>query len=270
MAFLLVLFVVGLLAGLGVMRADGLASRRLLLAFLLPCGLLCGLMIASVVGAWQAGRSGLGLLLVAMLVAYTAAGNSWVANQLARQVEGRYLATDPLEAGTFDAVILLGGSTAIAPSGRAAVSLSGDRVVLAARMYHAGKAKMIVCTGTTAGPDGAADGELEASREVLQSLGVPADKILQVPSRSTEEDIAGAAELLKEKQWKSVGLITSAWHMRRAIQLAESAELNLTPLPADFLSHDSPFQWRDIVPSPTALTITQRMIKEMLASEVSK
>ncbi|MCA9210216.1 MAG: YdcF family protein, partial [Planctomycetales bacterium] len=225
LAFLLVLFVVGLLAGLGVMRADGLASRRLLLAFLLPCGLLWGLMIASVIGAWQAGRSGLGLLLVAMLVAYTAAGNSWVANQLARQVEGRYLATDPLEAGTFDAVILLGGSTAIAPSGRAAVSLSGDRVVLAARMYHAGKAKMIVCTGTTAGPDGAADGELEASREVLQSLGVPADKILQVPSRSTEEDIAGAAELLKEKQWKSVGLITSAWHMRRAIQLAESAEL---------------------------------------------
>ena len=62
------------------------------------------------------------------------------------------------------------------------------------------------------------------------------------------------------------GLITSAWHMKRAQRLARLNGLQLEPLPADF--HTPPVirpTVKDFVPSSTASDTIRRALKEYMA-----
>jgi uncharacterized SAM-binding protein YcdF (DUF218 family) len=140
---------------------------------------------------------------------------------------------------------------------------AGDRVWHAARLYRAGKAPLIVLSGGTVNP-----GEMPeavAMRQFLGDLGVPASALLlESRSQTTTENAADTARLLQQRGIRTVLLVTSALHMRRARGLFERAGLQVIPAPTDYeVVHRS---WRvlDVVPDTEALDGSARAIKEIV------
>ena len=110
-----------------------------------------------------------------------------------------------------DAIVLLGGGMSSATNACPYPNLcaAADRAWHAARIFKAGKAPLIVVSGS--GCD---------CTEVpfLQDLGVPREAIrAETESRNTEENAKFVADLLKDLDHPKVLLVTSAWHMRRAL-----------------------------------------------------
>jgi uncharacterized SAM-binding protein YcdF (DUF218 family) len=102
----------------------------------------------------------------------------------------------------------------------AALVLSGDvdflRMRRAAALYNNGGVQWIVLTGAGIGGDDARVMRLLALR-----LGIPdAALLLEISSRSTWENLTGAAPLIRTRGWRRVALITSASHMGRAERVA--------------------------------------------------
>ena len=74
--------------------------------------------------------------------------------------------------------------------------------------------------------------EAEAMRRFLNDLGVP-DRAIVSEDRSlnTIQNIERVREMVKNKR---VTLVTSAFHMRRAMRIAQRAGLDAAPFPTDF------------------------------------
>ncbi len=86
------------------------------------------------------------------------------------------------------------------------------------------------------------------ARQVLRELGVPAESIRKIGGRNTFEEMRHLRDLLGPEE--RVGLITSGWHMPRAMRLARAAGLHVEPLPAGFAA--GPVDFNLLAPIPTA------------------
>ena len=119
-----------------------------------------------------------------------------------------------------DCIIVLGGVLGDAEYPRVDIELSEavDRVYQSARLFRTGKGRnIIVAAGNQ---PWAADREPEAGliRNLLVEWGVPAASIrLDTSSRNTRENAVNGAALIREARCKSNLLVTSAWHMPRAV-----------------------------------------------------
>ena len=78
---------------------------------------------------------------------FSAAGNRFIANQMAAALEADYLTVDPMKEAQIDAVIVLGGGGGPGANGRLQGNGSGDRLILAAQLYHQKIARKFICTG---------------------------------------------------------------------------------------------------------------------------
>ncbi len=95
---------------------------------------------------------------------------------------------------------------------------STDRVYQAAKLYRAGKAKtVIVAAGNQPWNEGRVP-EAQLIRDLLVEWGVSRPSIvLDTASKNTHENAINAAVALRENGCQSSLLVTSAWHMPRAI-----------------------------------------------------
>lgn len=237
-----------LLAALALSLPEGLLLQKLLGHLIMPAGLFWLLLLAASAAAWHQRRARWAAAIFLAFLLYTATGSAVVGSWMLRFLEQDYLALRPMHSGVpegdsqpFEAIFVLGGGTSSWAGERVFLEEAGDRVVLAARMYHAGRTERLVASGASIG--GAIERDLaRETRQIWEELGVPPDAILEVEGgpRNTREEIAAYSDLVERKGWKRIGLITSAWHLRRAMGLAQRAELDLIPLPAD---HESEGTW---------------------------
>ncbi len=269
---LLLLAALLLMAGIALTAGKG-ALEKLLTDLAMPMGLLwltlCGLALQLIRrrdAAWKVAA-------LAWLIC-TVAGNGLVADAMLSTLEHRHAGNDPLAGPPLPQVALLGGATSEAPNGQVQVNQNGDRVVLAARMYHLGLADKIICTGARI--EGLSDqraDEGDAARRILIELGVPAEAIDVIGGRNTAEEMKAIAKRVGEQP---VGMITSAWHLDRAMRLAEQQGLQAVPLPSNFNSGSSqpPRPWasllRECIPNASALASNSRVVKEHLARLVGR
>ena len=204
-------------------------------------------------------------------------GNGLIAGWMMQSMEDEYYEVDPLSVAPFDTVVLLGGGTSDAPNGQVQINENGDRVVLAARMFHRGLAKRIVCTGARIkGLSSLKRDEADAGRILLTDLGVDEDAIMTFGGRNTSEEMQQIAGKLGSEQ--EIGIITSAWHMPRAMRLAEGAGINAQPLPANYASRKSDVSEpvpvgkliRGCIPNLSALGTNSRVLREHLARLVNR
>ena len=172
----------------------------------------------------------------------------------------------------YDAVFLLGGGTSSRLDGISQLSGSGDRVALAARLFHAGKIQRIICTGTHATRTTEKDlhpGEEAAN--ILEDLQVPPDRIAQMKGENTSQEIRNIRLWLdKNPNPGRVGILSSAWHLPRVMRLAEANGVIADPIPADFLSRPFAPNPSLLIPSAGNLDVTARIVKEILAGWVSR
>jgi uncharacterized SAM-binding protein YcdF (DUF218 family) len=167
------------------------------------------------------------------------------------------------EIPTADAIILLGGGVGAAnevvpyPDCFAAA----DRVVMAARLYHAGKAPLVIPAGEISE---------RAELPLLQTMCVPPSSIVcDAESRDTAENAQRTVEILRKLNCKRVLLVTSAWHMRRAMMMYEGCGLEIIPVGCDYESTLARAEssrrplWMEL-PSAAALNDSCVFIKEYL------
>ncbi|NOZ79465.1 MAG: YdcF family protein [Acidobacteria bacterium] len=183
-------------------------------------------------------------------------------------LERPFVAIRPLEAGPFDAIAVLGGGVGRRPGGRAEVGSAGDRLALAAEMALAGRARLLVLTGPVRTlPDGTRVDDTALEADLLERLGIPNDRLMKVPGpRTTSEEIAVLSSLATTKGWARIGLITSAWHMRRAMTLCKRDGLNAKPLPADFRGRLTHVGIRNLIPQADGISAVQHAAWEILGT----
>ena len=144
-----------------------------------------------------------------------------VSNALGASLESEFEPVSVEQLPQADAIILLGGGMGAATNvyPYANIFAAADRAWHSARIYKAGKAPLIVPSGS--GCD---------CTEVpfLVDLAVPREAIhVEAESRNTEENAKFVAELLKERDHPKALLVTSAWHMRRALLMYRRYAPNL-------------------------------------------
>ena len=245
--------------------------ERVVTALVLPSG-ACWLALGFSAGlAARRGQRLLACLLAGTWLVYTLAGNGLIAGWLLSRLERPYYAADPLNVQPVDQLVVLGGMVGFLQDGRAQVIRGGDRVVLAARLYHRGQAARLVAAGAAATPAGLDEHSAAAAMmQIWQDLGVPASDIAAIPGRNTSEEIGSVKRMLAEEPDQRVGLLTSAWHLPRAMRLAERAGLDLVPVPADFATGGRPASWQrqlpGLIPSGSGFERTQRALREQLAA----
>lgn len=115
-------------------------------------------------------------------------------------------------AGEMDAIVVAG--CRVMPGGRPSTALR-RRAELAARLWHEGKAPLIVLTG---GVGENPPSEASVAAEVVVNLGVPRSAIrLEDDSTSTEENARFAARILRDELGRdaSVIVVSDSYHVFR-------------------------------------------------------
>lgn len=234
---------------------------------LMPAGLAWLGLAALGSGLAQHGHRGPAAATGAIWVLTTLAGNAWLGGALAGWLQAPYRGIDPLAQGTFDAVVVLGGGVEVRPDGRPELTVAGDRVVLGVRLWRAGRAERLVATGPLVPVEGGGSTSYAAATAAMwEQLGVPAAAIVVVEGpRTTTDEVRALRELAVRSRWRRVGLVTSAWHLRRAMRLCARAGLEVTPLPADAL-RPPPRELRWLVPQEVGFWRVQAACWELLGS----
>ncbi|MFT3722202.1 MAG: YdcF family protein [Hyphomonadaceae bacterium] len=132
-------------------------------------------------------------------------------------------------------VILLGGGVNPHPQGTGVVddlNDAADRVRETARLARQFPAIPVLVSGGQAFENGAHRSEAAAMADLLVELGVARDRIiLESSSRTTAENAALTAKEIKDAPFL---LVTSAFHMPRAVGTFRKAGVRVLPAPTDW------------------------------------
>jgi uncharacterized SAM-binding protein YcdF (DUF218 family) len=164
------------------------------------------------------------------------------------------------------AIVVLGGGVAGAtPPWRAYPDMGSgaDRVWHAARLFHAGKAPLVVLSGGQVKTG--LQTEADAMQTLLHDLGVPVSAMVQEDdSHNTQTNATHTARLLADRGIHRVILVTSALHMPRARQHFEAAGLAVVPAPTDIEVTQRFNGWHDLLPDAHSLGGSTRAFKELV------
>ncbi|HEY4370820.1 MAG TPA: YdcF family protein [Burkholderiales bacterium] len=211
------------------------------------------------------------LLGVTLLVCYLAA------TPLAGDFLMRHFVEDrvPASSAQPQAIVVLGGGRGLAfdehgkvIEGEAAGSTL-ERLLTGARLQRLTGLPLLVTGGK---PDGFDPPEGIVMRDALVGEFKVPVRWVEAASRNTVENARFSAPLLQAAGVKTIFLVTSDFHMRRARALFENQGFAVVPVPAlaalsadgrPLASFGRPFSWREVVPTMAAATQTFFACNEM-------
>ena len=95
--------------------------------------------------------------------------------------------------------------------------------------------------------------------------------IIRIGGQNTSEEISALRRAVEEHGWNRVGLVTSSWHMPRAMRNARRHGVQAIPIPADFWSDGPPGPWQlALIPSADAMATTHRALLEFVGMAVGR
>lgn len=194
--------------------------------------------------------------------------NPFISNELMRWWEVSPIPIAELEE-SYDAAIILSGITGPANPTEDRVHLrkGADRIMHAVQLYKIGKlGKIIVSGGSGALLSEESTSEALKMKKVLLISGVAEEDIwLEETSRNTSENALFTEALLQEKNIPQdrLLLVTSAFHMRRALGCFRKAGLAPHPYSVDFYSFEPKYTPDELlIPSDDAIHVWTRLTKE--------
>lgn len=192
--------------------------------------------------------------------------NELTAFLLMRGLEHQYPVITSTDVPPAEAIVALGGTVYPIKFPRVeAEEISGSRMLRVSRLFHAGKAPVIVCSGGTLYKSslGTERSEAEDIRDVLMSHQVPESALLlEKSSWNTNENAKATAKILREKGIKKIILVTSAFHMPRAVALFEREGFEVIAAPSDARAAGLGINLGIFLPSSEALRRTTLAINE--------
>jgi uncharacterized SAM-binding protein YcdF (DUF218 family) len=171
------------------------------------------------------------VILVAIL------GLSPLGNMLILPLEERFPAWDPAN-GTPDGIIVLGGSIApdvSAARSEVALNEAAERLTAVAELARRYPRARIVFSGGTGALIFDEGAEADFALRVFESFGIPRGRVLlEDRSRNTLENAILSRDLARPQPGERWLLVTSAYHMPRAIGIFRKAGFPVEPYPVDW------------------------------------
>lgn len=258
--------------GIGFLLAgwEPLVWQKIVKELVMPVGFCWLLLSATLLLRWWSPTAHWGnWLLGGCWFTLTLLGSSFVGDRLIGSLENQFIDQRPLQMDRFDVLIVLGGGTSTTKSGRPQFGRGGDRVAVAAQMFHANKVDKIIVTGMNITEFvGVRSGPADQASDLLVSLGVDPSRIEKVGGRITLEEMRELSKILPQDQ--RIGLVTSAWHLPRALRRAEAAGLELVPVPSDFLTGPKQHSILDHIPKWEGLQHSTLAVHEYLGMAVGR
>ena len=163
-----------------------------------------------------------------------------------RTLENRFR-SPPVEAEALAGIIVLGGATAdgAVAEARNQPTLNGnaERLTTAAALHRRLAGKTLVVSGFSGRLSPEGWNEAEITRRLFEQLGVDMTRVrFEAASRNTAENARLTAALVGEspRPWL---LITSAWHMPRAVASFRAAGLPVLAYPVDYRTRPDALVW---------------------------
>ena len=133
-----------------------------------------------------------------------------------------------------DAIVVLGGATRGDTywSSMADLNAAADRLTHAVSLYKAKKAPLVLLSG---GSTTGSRSEAEQLRDYMVLMGLP-DRALLMERQSldTQQNARYSALILQGRDVRRILLVTSAYHMSRAVPLFERQGFEVIPAPTDY------------------------------------
>lgn len=232
---------------------------KILPVFLLPLGMAGLLLILALVKQkrWPVG--------VALAVLYLSS-IPFVGNRMIGGLESRHAAVPIAQVETADAVVVLGGifGPPVKEGMLANIGDTVERIEAGIVLTQAGKANWLVFTGGRLPWEGRDTLEGELSKVQAIQRGIPAAQILVTREvGNTADEAQAVAELIRERNWRRIILVTTGWHMPRAARQFKKAGIDCVIFPVDFRRDiNRPLGMLDFVPGAEALRNTETALRE--------
>jgi uncharacterized SAM-binding protein YcdF (DUF218 family) len=184
-------------------------------------------------------------------------------------LERQFPAMSVLDTPKADIAIVLGGGVMGISPPRAMTEISDvtNHLLYASRLYKAGKIGSIVIVGGSQlrPADGPMDGN--DARSLLIEWGIPVEVITAEEMRpNTYENARKIKDMKRIKPFGSALLITSAYHMPRAVAVFENAGVEIIPASSNIrILKRAPLSLLDFVPSADALRQSTLALREWIA-----
>jgi len=141
-----------------------------------------------------------------------------------------------------------------------------DRFEAGLRLWQSGKAPILVLTDPALVQTGEHETEGKQLKNEALKLGLAENRLLLIgPIGNTAQEAELFDRIAQERGWRRVFLVTSAWHMPRALERFRRTGLQILPFPVDYRTGVSePISMLDFFPSATALAGTETFIREWI------
>ena len=242
---------------------------RLVVDLLHPFRLLFLLSLLGVVGLWYRRRECRRrlLLLTVPFVALTLLCTPAVGYLALGSLEWQYppLARRPADT---EAIVVLAGGTLTPYAYRARAQLAPNsvfRCLHAVEVYRQGPRRPIVVSGGEVDEVSPGITHARAMRDFLVELGIaPSDIIEEDRSRTTAENAAESAKILRDRGVRRVVLVTEATHMPRAMRAFRKQGVEAVASGCHYRSTRLRLDPFEFLPSPTAASKCQEAFHEWL------
>jgi len=240
--------------------------------WLMPLPLCATAIVVGVLLLRSSRRARLGRALIGAAVALLVIlSNSFVSKWLMRPLEARHPAIPELRAGeplppglaACRFVVVLGGGNGFStglPGNNLLSPSSLSRLVEGVRLARAlPEARLIV-----SGPgEGGRPTHARVQARAAEALGLAPERLLLIEDARDTEDESRA--VIRLAGGAPIALVTSAWHMPRAVALFRSAGVTALPCPADFRAHtDDPLRFEDFLWDAESLSRSTFAVRERI------
>ena len=240
-------------------------------SWVLPPGIF---ILALFVLAWwlwkKRGEKRAAAVLFALTFAFYLLCTGFVAEKTMGWLESAY---QPPERPAGDVIIMLGGgaySDTPDVDGTGTLCASpASRLLTAVRLQRQLGVPILLSGGQVYEDTGA---EAKIARRMLIDLGVPEEQILvETRSVNTTQNARYSAEILRAQDLTQPILVTSAFHMKRAVLNFKKQGIDVVPYPADYqVTHHPVFHYTKLRPQTEALLDNVTVLQETLRTLVTR
>jgi uncharacterized SAM-binding protein YcdF (DUF218 family) len=239
-----------------------LLAHKALPLLLLPLG---GSIVLMTVAVLRRSKVLATLTIALLYIASTPLVANWSLNSREREYPAIPIGSCP----PADAIVVLSGTleqNPAAPDGY--VWTAADRLDYGVQLYKAGSAPWLVFTGGRVPWLRQRQSEGEVLRTIACRRGVPASAIaVTEPIENTAGGAFAMGKLARERGLSRIILITTAWHMPRAMMLFRRTDLRITPFPVGQLTNPAaPVTILAFLPQGSALARTETALRELLGA----
>lgn len=205
-------------------------------------------------------------LVVASILLLALVGFSPLGNLLMQPLEDRFPAWGEGSGRSPDGIIVLGGGISpdvSAARGVPALNESGERLTATVDLARRYPQARVVFTGGDTTLVFEKGNEASAARQFFDAMGLPSDRILyEDRSRNTDENARFSKALVDPKPGERWLLVTSAYHMPRAMGVFRSAGFAVEPYPVDWRTEGAPIRFEPFPALADGLKRTDTAVRE--------